>query len=87
MHRRHLKVLQALFKHPVSGNIHLKDVEALFEDLGAHMERSSHGRLLVKLHGHESGFHASGHTLAPDEARRVRKFLEDAGVQPPEHQH
>ena len=34
MNHRHRKVLHALFAHPVSANIHFRDVESVFKELG-----------------------------------------------------
>ncbi|MEK0082069.1 hypothetical protein [Benzoatithermus flavus] len=82
MNHRHRKVLEALFAHPVSGNIHAGDVEALLTDLGAELEHTHHGKLMVRLGGQAQAFPHMAHTLSPDQVRLVRKFLESAGVRP-----
>ena len=38
MNHRHRKVLHALFAHPVSANIHFKEVMHVFEELGAEID-------------------------------------------------
>jgi hypothetical protein len=82
MNHRHRKVLQALFAHPTSANIHLSDVETVLADLGAELETSSHGRLTVRLNGQARTFAHAGRTVPPDEVRQIRRFLEEAGIDP-----
>ena len=41
MKRRHARVLAAVFSHPTSGSIGWKDVEALFIELGAEIQRAA----------------------------------------------
>ena len=82
LNHRHRKVLHALFAHPVSANIHGGDVEAVLTELGAELDHSHHGRMTARLHGQQLSLAHAGHTLGPDQVRQVRKFLEDAGVDP-----
>jgi hypothetical protein len=82
LNHRHRKVLEALFAHPVSANIHTGDVEALLADLGAELDHTHHGKLMVRLNGHSQAFPHMAHTLSPDQVRLMRKFLEGAGVEP-----
>jgi hypothetical protein len=82
MNHRHRKVLEALFAHPVSANIHMNDVEAVLTDLGAELEHTHHGKLMVRLNGQAYAFPRMNHTLAPDQVRLMRRFLESAGVGP-----
>lgn len=83
MNHRHRKVLHALFAHPVSANISVRDVETLLKDLGAKVENRHGGRMGVHLNEHFAEFaHRSAHSLTPDQVRHVRKFLTDAKVDP-----
>jgi len=83
MNHRHRKVLQALFAHPVSANIALRDIEALLVELGASVENRHGGRMGVRLNKHFAEFaHRSAHSLTPDQVRHLRKFLTDAGIDP-----
>lgn len=82
MNHRHRKVLEALFAHPISANIHVSDVEALLADLGAELDHTHHGKLMVRLNGQAQAFPHMSHTLSPDQARQMRKFLETAGIGP-----
>lgn len=82
MNHKHRKVLHALFAHPISANISPHSVEAVFKELGGAIEQRHGGRIGVHLNGHFAEFHHPQHTLHPDEVRRMRRFLEDAGVGP-----
>jgi hypothetical protein len=79
-HRR--KVLHALFAHPVSANIDPKHVASVFEDLGAEVAHGGHGQIKVTLNGRTHGFHDTRHSLSRDEVTEMRRFLEQAGVDP-----
>lgn len=82
MNHRHRKVLHSLFAHPVSGNISLKDVAAVFDELGAETDTNHKGRLHVQLNGTSAVFPHAGHDLPVEEVQKIRKFLIDAGVDP-----
>ncbi len=82
MNHKHRKVLHALFAHPVSANIAPHAVDSVLKELGADMEERSGGRYAVRLNGHFTEFHHDHHSLTPDHVRKVRKFLEEAGVDP-----
>jgi hypothetical protein len=82
MNHRHRKVLHALFAHPVSANIDPRHALAVFEDLGAEIGHGGHGQVKVTLNGHTHGFHDSRHSLSKDEVSEMRRFLEQAGVDP-----
>jgi len=83
MNHRHRKVLHGLFAHPVNANIAMKDVEAVIGELGGSVDDSHHGgRVGFTLNGHTAVFHGGGHALAKDEVQRIRKFLEEQGIDP-----
>jgi hypothetical protein len=82
MNHKHRKVLHALFAHPVSANISPGAVESVFQELGGDIEQRHGGRIGVRLNGHFAEFHHPQHALHPDEVRNMRKFLEQAGVDP-----
>jgi hypothetical protein len=77
MNHRHRKVLHALFSHPVSANIDLKDVMHVFEELGGKVEAKS-----VTLNGHTAAFTHAQHSLPKEEVAQIRKYLETCGVDP-----
>jgi hypothetical protein len=82
MNHRHRKVLHALFAHPVSVNIDPKHVASVFEELGAEVSHGGHGQIKVSLNGHTHGLHDTHHSLSKEEVGAMRKFLEQAGVDP-----
>ena len=85
MNHRHRKVLHALFSHPVSANIDLKDVQAVFKELGGEVEDRSGARIAVTLKGHTVLFHNAHHTLPKEEVQQIRKFLIDCGIAPEQY--
>jgi hypothetical protein len=56
MNHRHRKVLHALFAHPISANIHANDVEAVLSELGAELDHTHRGKLMVRLNGQALAF-------------------------------
>jgi len=85
MNHRHRKVLHALFAHPVSGNIHFRDVEHLLTELGAALENRSGARVGVTLDGHTIAIHHAQKSLPLEEVQQIRKFLETCKVDPADY--
>ena len=82
MNHKHRKVLHSLFAPPVSANIAPRAVESVIEELGGTIEQRHGGRIGVRLNENFAEFHHPKHTLHPDEARRISRFIRDAGVDP-----
>jgi len=84
MKRKHTKTLELLFKHPVSGNIKWKDIEALLLSLGAETVEREGSRLEIYLFGVVKVFHRPHPSPDTDKgaATSIRKWLEDNGVAP-----
>lgn len=82
MNHRHRKVLHALFAHPISANIAMKDVEAVLRELGAEVGHTHAGKLSVELKGHKVNFHIAHQTLPKEEVQQIRKFLETSNIVP-----
>jgi hypothetical protein len=84
MKRKHQKTLDVLFARPVSANIQWRDIEALFEELGADISERAGSRIAVVLFDEVRVFHRP-HPL-PDTDKgavaSVRKWLEQHGVVP-----
>lgn len=85
MNHRHRKVLHALFSHPISSNISLKDVEAVLVELGAEIDNKHGARIGVSLGGHSAAFHTTPHSLPKDDVVQIRHFLEKCGVDPAQY--
>lgn len=82
MNHHHRKILHSLFAHPINGNISLKEVEAVFKELGAELSTASSGRIHVALNGHSANFSRPQHSLPREEVVQVRKFIETCGIDP-----
>jgi hypothetical protein len=82
MNHKHRAALHALFAHPVSANIDPKLVRSMLEALGGEISHGGHGQTMVKLNGKQHGFHDTHHSLSKDEVSTLRRFLEEAGVDP-----
>ena len=82
MNHKHCKILHSLFAHPISGNISLKQVERVFQELGAEIEERQHSKIAVKLNGHTVAFHHAKHNLPKQEVQQIKKFIADCGIDP-----
>lgn len=82
MNHHHRKVLHALFAHPVSANINMKDVESVLRDLGADVSTTKQGKVHVTLEGRTVNFAQPKHTLPKEEVQQVKKFITSCGIDP-----
>jgi hypothetical protein len=82
MNHRHRKLLHALFSHPMPSNLDRREVEGLMTELGADLDHTHHGRLMIKHEGHSVSMHASEHDLSKDDVHHLKKFIELCGVDP-----
>lgn len=78
-------VLRQIFGHPLPMNLRWRDVVHMFESLGAELEVVHGGREKVRLNGREQTFHIPhGKMLdSRDEIVQIRRFLAEAGFEPP----
>jgi hypothetical protein len=81
---RHAATLRAVFADPVRTNLPWRDVEALFEALGAEISEGSESRVRVALGGVRAVFHRPHPEKETDKGalRSVRRFLTEAGITP-----
>lgn len=84
MKRRHRKTLTSIFRHPISGNIPWRDVEALFVDLGAEISEREGSRIGVRLFGERRVFHRPhpGPDTDKGAVASIRDWLKRNGVGP-----
>ena len=84
MSHKHEHLIQSIFRDPISGNIHWREVESLLLHLGAETESLSGARLRVKLNGHEDVLHRPhhGNTLDRSAVKILREYLGRARVTP-----
>ena len=82
MSHKHDNLVRAIFHDPVSANIHWRDVETLFEALGADVSEGSGSRVRVALNGVRAVFHRPHPEKETDKGavKSVRRFLIEAGV-------
>ena len=84
MHRRHERTLAAIFGKQVRGNLRWRDVEALFRSLGAEIHERRGSSVVIELNEEVETVHRPhprpecGKGLV----KRMRRFLERAGVAP-----
>jgi len=74
------KVLHAIFAHPVSANLEMKDIMNVLNGLGAEIDAKSKSRLGVALNGRTTVLHLASHSLMKAEVMQIRKFLESCGI-------
>jgi len=79
---RDRRALEAIFRHPLPGNLAWSEVLHLIDRLGtAHQE--ANGRLLFTIGEHRQIFHQPhAKELTPEDIAQLRRFLESAGVTP-----
>ncbi|RFP24247.1 type II toxin-antitoxin system HicA family toxin [Duganella sp. BJB488] len=84
MKRKHQRALEHVFSHPTSANVRWTDIEALFVELGGHIEERESSRVLVRLFGERRVFHRPHPEPATDKGAlaSIRKWFEDHGVKP-----
>lgn len=82
MNHRHRKILHSFFAHPISANIHFGDISTMFEELGGEVSNAHSGKLHVSLNGHSVNFPTAHHSVPKDEVVRIRKFIEQCGIDP-----
>ncbi|MEM7534734.1 MAG: type II toxin-antitoxin system HicA family toxin [Chloroflexota bacterium] len=76
--------MQAIFAHPVSGNIQWRDIEALFVELGAKVSERSGSQVAIVLFGEVKVFHRPHPSPNTDKGAvaSIRKWLQKNGVTP-----
>jgi hypothetical protein len=84
MKRKHQKILEAIFAHPVSANVQWRDIEALLADLGAVISEREGSRVAIVLFGEVRIFHRPHPSPNADKGALVsiRKWLSDNEVSP-----
>ena len=80
MNHHQRKVLHAIFAHPVSANLDLKDVTGVLAGLGAEIDAKTKSRIGVTLNGQTTFLHLTNHSLLKAEVMQIRKFLESCGI-------
>ncbi|MDC0980159.1 type II toxin-antitoxin system HicA family toxin [Bdellovibrionales bacterium] len=81
MNNKTRKVLEKVFKDPVSADIPWKDIEKLFLALGGEVKEGSGSRVRIKLGAALAVFHRPHPEKVTDKGavKSVRKFLVNSG--------
>ena len=84
MNKKQQRILEAIFRNPVSGSLAWADIEALLISLGAERSEGRGSRVRFKLNGVRAVFHRPHPEPTTDRGavRSVRRFIEEAGVKP-----
>lgn len=86
MTTKHDKLLKLIFENPVRSNLNWMDIEKLFIALGGRVSQREGSRVAVYLNGVIAIFHRPHPEKETDKGalRSVRRFLLNAGINPPE---
>jgi hypothetical protein len=81
---KHEQLVRTIFRDPVSGNIHWRDVESLLAHLGAHIEPLAGARFRVLLNRCDGILYRPHHSNVLDRQAiwHLREFLARAEVTP-----
>ena len=84
MNKKQQRILEAVFRNPVSGSLAWADIEALLISLGAERSEGRGSRVRFKLNGVRAVFHRPHPEPTTDRGavRSVRRFIDEAGVKP-----
>jgi len=84
MNRKHQKILERIFSHPVSANIKWKDIEALFSSLGAELIEHEGSRIEVFLFNEVRVYHRPHPRADTDKGAvaSIKKWLKENEVLP-----
>ena len=84
MQQKHRRTLEALFARPTPANIHWRDIQSLFVELGAEISEREGSRVGVFLFGEVRVFHRPHPNPDTDKGAvaSIRRWLEIHGVAP-----
>lgn len=82
MSQKHKRILNAILKEPVSGNLHWKELESLLVHLGARIEPGHGARMRIELNGVQGTLHRPHHSgvCSKHDVRHLRDYLLQVGV-------
>lgn len=83
MRKKHLRTLEAVLAEPTRAGVAWKDIEALFQALGAEISEGKGSRMRVSLLGVRAVFHRPHPSKEAHKpmVRSVRRFLKEAGIE------
>jgi len=84
LRKKHHSTLSSIFAEPTRANIHWNDIETLLIALGSNCTEGKGSRLRVALNDRKAVFHCPHPEKEASKSmvRSVRRFLEEAGIEP-----
>jgi len=84
MNRKHCRILELIFAHPLSVKVKWRDIESLFRELGAEVTEREGSRVGVRLFGERKVFHRPHPSPDADKGAvaSIRQWFEKNGVKP-----
>ncbi len=84
MKRKYQRTLALIFARPTSANVQWRDIESMFQELGAEVSEREDSRVAVVLYGEVRVFHRPHPSPNTDKGAvaSIRKWLEQHGVEP-----
>lgn len=84
MKRKNQRTLALIFARPTSANVQWRDIEAMFDELGAEVSEREGSRVAVVMYGEVRVFHRPDPSPNTDKGAvaSIRKWLEQHGVEP-----
>ena len=88
MSHKHEQLIRTIFREPISGNIHWREIESLLHHVGATVEPLSGARIRVKLNGVEGVLHRPHHSNVLDRqgVRALRAYLAHSRITPSQYE-
>jgi len=82
--RKYQRTLALIFARPTSANVQWRDIEAMFQELGAEVSEREGSRVAVVMYGEVRVFHRPHPSPNTDKGAvaSIRKWLEQQGVEP-----
>jgi hypothetical protein len=82
--RKYQRTLALIFARPTSANVQWRDIESMFQELGAEVSEREDSRVAVVLYGEVRVFHRPHPSPNTDKGAvaSIRKWLEQHGVEP-----
>lgn len=82
MNTKHRKILDEIFKDPVSSKVKWDTIESLLINLGADISEGRGSRVRIELNGAKAVFHRPHPNPETDKGalKSVRRFLIEAGI-------
>ena len=84
MSKKHRRILQEIFRNPVSGTIIWREIEAMLKAAGAIITEGEGSQARIMLNGVRASFHRPHprKEAVKGAVRTLRRFLTEAGIKP-----